>query len=226
MSGKREGAQETPQERAMTELAMQRISDYKQRWLPLQRNLAQQITKAGAPDSFERRRARGMATTEAAGRFAQTQRKLEAGLAQPGAGGLGSSRGKLAVAGAGEDRATSMGLGMAGADQAIDDAYMAGLSQLMAIGRGERAGATRGFVSDAARASQQAEFDARTSLEGRMGDAMLAGQIIGTGVGYGRAGGFKGVGDRMQAKFAQTGVGSSGFGTGLAYGNEDMGVNF
>jgi hypothetical protein len=41
--------------------------------------------------------------------------------------------------------------------------------------------------------------------------------------GFGLGGGFKGMGDQMQAKFSQTDLGGSGFGTGLAYDNQDIG---
>jgi hypothetical protein len=49
----------------------------------------------------------------------------------------------------------------------------------------------------------------------------IGGIIAGRG-GFGGGGGVSGV----QAGFSQTGVGSSGFGTGLAYGNQDMGAYF
>jgi hypothetical protein len=39
---------------------------------------------------------------------------------------------------------------------------------------------------------------------------------------FGGGGGFSG----MQAQFSQTPIGSSGFGSGLAYGNQDLGLNF
>jgi len=33
-------------------------------------------------------------------------------------------------------------------------------------------------------------------------------------------------GSNLQAQFSQTPIGSSGFGSGLAYGNQDLGLNF
>jgi hypothetical protein len=48
------------------------------------------------------------------------------------------------------------------------------------------------------------------------------------GMQYARGGGagnlFGGIGDSLQSSFSQTGLGSSGFGTGLAYGNQDLGA--
>jgi hypothetical protein len=53
--------------------------------------------------------------------------------------------------------------------------------------------------------------------------AQLAGIQYGrTGKGFGNL--FGGVGDSLQSSFSQTGLGSSGFGTGLAYGNQDLGA--
>jgi hypothetical protein len=50
------------------------------------------------------------------------------------------------------------------------------------------------------------------------------GAIQGAG-GFGKLFGGGGAGG-LQAKFSQTPIGSSGFGSGLAYGNQDLGMNF
>lgn len=216
MSGKKEGVPETPQQKALAEVAMKQLADYRQRWAPLQRQLASKITGAGAPDSRERRQSAGKAATDNAVQFGDVERQVTS--ATSAATGLGSSRTKLAIAGTGDDKATSRALGLAGADQAVDDAYMQGLGMLTAMGRGERAGAVQGMAEVAARSGRQATADAATSLRRRAGNAQLAGQVA----GFGLAGGFDGVGDAVQAKFSTTDVGSSGFGTGLAYGNQDL----
>lgn len=63
---------------------------------------------------------------------------------------------------------------------------------------------------------------------GELGQAKAYGQILnipaqiaGMSAGGG-GGGFGG----LQASFAQTPLGASGFGTGLAYGNQDLGLFF
>lgn len=56
----------------------------------------------------------------------------------------------------------------------------------------------------------------------------LGGGLGGLGL-YGQLGGantFGNLGSNLQAQFARTPLGSSGFGSGLAYGNQDLGVNF
>lgn len=62
---------------------------------------------------------------------------------------------------------------------------------------------------------------------GRVGSANAWNNAIGQGVSAyqqnSMMGGFGGGGNRLQASFSNTGLGSSGFGTGLAYGNQDFG---
>lgn len=220
MSGKSEDTPETAQQRAMTQLALNKVQDYKKRWLPLQKNLAQHIAEMAPKDSQARREARGIASTSTEAQFADARTGLESNLAQ--SGGLGSSKAKLSIAGMGEDEAASTGLGLAGADQRIDDAYVSGLSTIMALGQGQEGMAMKGTADEAAMSGRQASADARMSLENRMGNAQLVGQVAGAGFGLMKPGAM----DSAQAAFSNTSLGSSGFGSGLAYGNQDLGLNF
>lgn len=218
--GKSAGEQkETPQQRAFAEVAMAQMADYRKRWLPLQRKLAEDVTAAGKADSSERQRAAGKAATDSAIRFGEAKGAVESALSDR-SGSVGSSASKLGITGMGQDEATSRGLGFVAADQAIDDAYLEGLGMIAQMGKGERAGALRGMGDVAAMSGRQAAQDAELAAAKRAGNAQLVGQVA----GFGLAGGFNGVGDRMQAAFSKTDLGGSGFGTGLAYGNQDMGA--
>lgn len=197
---------------------MNQVADYKSRWLPVQAKLAEQVSRAGAEGSAERRQAGAMSGMETGVRFGQARGRLESGLGQVGA--LGAPKGKLALAGLAEDQATSQGLGRTQAEQDIDNAYTAGLATLMGIGRGEKAGAIQGMTRTAALSGQRAAADADAALTNRMGNAQLAGQVAGIGLSYAAQ---PGAADAVRAKFSQTGLGASGFGTGLAYGNQDLG---
>lgn len=177
MSGKDEGIQETPQQRALTELATRQLEDYRRRWLPLQMDLSRTITEMGAPDSRERRQARGLASTETEARYSSAREKLEGGLGATGQ--LGSSKGKMALTGLSEDQATSTGLGLAGADRQIENAYTTGLANIMKLGQGQRADAMGGMANDAAMSARRAAADASASLERRMGNAQLVGKVAG-----------------------------------------------
>ena len=187
MSGKKEDTPETAQQRAMTQLALNKVQDYKQRWLPLQRNLAQHIADMEPANSQARREAKGIASTSTESQFADARTGLESKLTQTG--GLGSSKAKLAIAGMGTDEASSMGLGLTGADQRVDDAYVSGLNTIMALGQGQQGMAIKGTAEGAALSGRQASEDASLALQHRMGNAQMVGQFAGMGLGMMKPGG-------------------------------------
>lgn len=180
MAGKKPGVAQTPQQRAQAEVAIQQLQDFKQRWQPVQKQLAETIVRSGGRESFERKQAQGMASTDTAAQFADAQTRLREGTEAQGL--AGSSKQKLAMAGMGDDAAISTGMGIAGADQRIDDAYVQGLGQVMALGRGEKAGAIQGMGQMARMSGQQASSDAMMSLQRQAGQAQLAGQALGMGL--------------------------------------------
>ncbi len=186
MGKKGNQVEETPQQRALADYARQQYADYKQRWLPVQKNLASQIQEMGGEDSRVRKAAQGRATTDNAAKFGQAQGALEKGLAN--SGGLGSSRSKLAITGLGEDAAKSRGLGITLADQQIDDAYTEGLTALAATGRGERAAVGNSLAQQATSSARQAEADAEMALSQRAGNARVAGRAVGLGMQQGMGG--------------------------------------
>jgi hypothetical protein len=181
MSGSSEEVSETPQQRAMVQMALAKVQNYKTKWLPLQRQLASHIADLAKPDSASRKAARGVASTSTEAQFSEARGGLEANLARTG--GLGSGKAKLAIAGMGEDQAAATGMGLAGADQQVDDAYVSGLNTIMALGQGQQGAAIQGLTSQAAMSGRQASEDARASLENRMGNAQLVGQFAGMGLG-------------------------------------------
>lgn len=186
MSGKKEEAKETPQQRAMVDLALNQVADYKKRWLPIQMNLAESVDKMGADDSFERRQAKGIASTETEAKFSRARDRLEGSLANRGV--AGSSKAKLAIAGLGEDQAASTGMGISQAEQQIDDAYTSGLGTIMQLGQGQKSSAMQGVVRSAGLSGQRAAADAQASLQHRMGNAQLVGKVAGAGLAmYGAA---------------------------------------
>jgi hypothetical protein len=181
MGKKSDTARESPQQRALAEMAQKQMADYQSRWLPVQRKLAEGIQRDGAVGSSARKQAAASSATESAVRFGQARGGLEAALSDSGAG-PNSSKFKLGMAGLGNDEATSRGLGFVAADQAIDDAYMQGLGMLTALGRGERSGAMTGMSQVAAMSGQQAAADAAMSAQRRAGNAQALGQVAGYGL--------------------------------------------
>lgn len=174
---------ETAQQRAFAQIAAQRMADYRQRWLPLQRTLIRDVQQMGRADSAERKEASGKAATDSAIRFGEAKGALEGALSSS-TGGPASGKFKLSSAGLGDDEATSRGLGMAASDAAIDDAYTQGLASIAAMGRGESAGAVQGMGDIAQMSGRQAAMDAQMSLERRAGQRQLAGQALGLGAAY------------------------------------------
>ena len=181
MSGGKGQIAETPQQRAQVEHAMNLMADYKQRWLPVQQNLAAHIESMGKPGSAERRGAIGRASTDNAIAFGNAQNKVEA--SRTNAGALPGSEGFIAsTTGLAGDAAKSKGLGSMMADQSVDDAYTKGLSALMGIGRGERPQVGNQLASEATRSAHQAEADAAIASQDRATQVGLGAQFAGYGM--------------------------------------------
>jgi hypothetical protein len=172
--------QETPQQRAMVEYAVNQMADYKQRWLPMQQTLARQIQKMGDKDSTMREGASGRSTTDTAMSFERAGGALAKTLANNGAN-VNSSRSKLATAGLGDDAATTRGLGMTIADQQIDDAYTQSLAALAATGRGERAQVASSLSRQASQSATTSAASAEAAMMNRAGNA----ELVGTAAGFG-----------------------------------------
>lgn len=181
---------ETPQQKALAEVAVAQLADYKARWLPIQQKLAENIVARGQPDSAERKMAAGKASTDSAVQFGLGKERVTDAVSNA-SGGLNSGRAKMAITGTNTDEATSRGLGFVAADQAIDDAYLQGLGQLAAIGKGERAGAMASMGGIAASSGRQAAADAEMSANRRAGNAQLIGQVAGFGMSAAANGAFK-----------------------------------
>ena len=181
MGGGGNQVQETPAQVAMAEHARNLMTDYKQRWLPVQQNLSRQIQGMGEAGSAQRKQAGGMASSAVEQQFARAEPKLEAGLTATGAL-PGSSKANLAIAGLGADKAMSKGMATTISDQHIDDAYTKGLQALMLQGRGERAQVGNGLAQQAQISGMQAQQDADIALQGRAGRAELGATAVGMGM--------------------------------------------
>lgn len=173
--------QETPQQAALVEKAQAQLADYKARWLPLQKNMAQQIQDMGAENSGARQRAQGRAAVESTVKFGQARAGVEKALSNQGRG-PGSSAFKLGLGDLANNQAASKAGGMAMADQAVDNAYVQGLTALTAIGRGEKASAIQGETQLAAMSGRQAAADADEAAAAAAGNAQLIGTVGGMGL--------------------------------------------
>jgi len=110
--------------------------------------------------------------------------------------------------------------GFAGTGLGVSEALYRG-GQASAVNQASQAGALGSNVANLL--GQQGAAQAG----GELGQARALGQIINlpgqiAGISAGGGGGFGG----LQASFSQTPIGGSGFGSGLAYGNQDLGTYF
>lgn len=184
MAKKAPGVKETAQQKAMTELALNRLADYKKRWVPLQEKMLGKVMEMGEKGSAAREKASGKASTDNAVAFGDAQTQLQGVLSNSGAN-PGSSKAKLATAGLGDDQASSRGFGITASDQAIDDAYLQGLGSIAAMGKGQGASGVKGMQQIANQSGAQARQDADMSAAKRAGNAQLLGTVAGAGLAYG-----------------------------------------
>lgn len=187
MSNSNSGTQpETAAEKAVADLAAAKFRDYQTRWAPRQAALADITRRMGAEGSFEREQLKAKGAADIGVNFNQAARQV---VARDTAAGINrnSSAAKLKEAGMASDRASSTGISTSLADQAIDDSYIQGLTQLMQIGRGNEATAVKGMGEAARIQAGIAQEDATLSANARAGNLNAAGTIIGaSGVGMAR----------------------------------------
>lgn len=181
MGGGKDQVEETPQQRAQVEFAVNQLADYKKRWLPVQQRLATAVQAMGKEGSAARKAAAGKANVDNAINFEKAQGAVEKMLSSGGAG-VGSGKFDLGVTGVQADKAASRGLGMAVADQQVDDAYLSGLTALAATGKGQRAQVADSLSRQAAQSSRQAAADAEASMAQHGAQANLVGQFAGYGL--------------------------------------------
>jgi hypothetical protein len=175
--------QETEAERAAAAMAQAKFEDYKARWAPRHAALAKAVEAMGRPDSFERETAKSTIGADTSLAYQGIMDKLASQRRQAGITPL-SSAAKLGTSGLLADRATSIGIGMERGNEIVDDAYVRGLSQLMAIGRGQQAAASRGIMDQASLAAQNARSQAEEAAARRFGNAQLLGTALGMGARY------------------------------------------
>ena len=174
---------ETPAEQALAQVAQAKLRDYKLRWAPLIERTAETVTSLRDSNAPERQAARGRAAGETNVQFGRAEDAVEGGLQGRGVG-ASSAAFRLGKVNLGTDAARSRGLAVAGADQAVDQAYVEGLTDLMSIGRGKEAAATGGLEREAAISARQAEADAMAAASNRAGNARAVGTVAGMGLGY------------------------------------------
>lgn len=184
MGSKPKAPGETAEQREMADIAAESHDDWRQRWLPLQQEFFEDVQDV-EPRRME---AMGSANVDYQQAFGQAQQGLERNLMSGGGSGPGSGRFAMGLAGFANDRASSMGQGMADVDSLIDDQYAAGLQSLVDIGRGERGQALQGMSNAADAAQRQAYSDSQAAFGNRAANMDAIGTVAGLGTAYGLKG--------------------------------------
>jgi hypothetical protein len=169
---------ETPQERQLAEIALQRYQHYKSTWQPLQQQAIALVNKMAEPTSADRGEARTNMTggiSVEADRASDTMRAMDSNRGVTGNSGNAKLRQEML----GTERAQAQGIAGAAADSVIDNAYVEGLSSLIAVGRNQSEQAMDSTARAATMGQADAESRARRSAAKRAGIAKYAGIGIG-----------------------------------------------
>lgn len=175
------GVQETAEERALAEIGAAQLQRWNTKWRPVLTNFAASMDAMLQPGSAERDMASGKVLADSAVQFSEANKQLRNAAATSGT--LGTTKHKLAVAGMGDDQAMSAGLADAATDTAVTSDALSGLGAVVSLAQGQRASTTGAMGQQAAMAADRAASDAQTSLSRRIGNATLAGKIVGIPAG-------------------------------------------
>lgn len=169
---------ETEAQKAFADVASKNWDDYQRRWVPVQNVFKQRVEQIGASKPV----AIGRAATDVTGEFGKARTGLDVSNASRGIN-VGSGRGIFGDANLDTSQASSKSAVMGSADRSIDEQYFKGLTDVINIGRGEKASAEFGSENLANMSAERARADAQNS--------QLASAGIGSGIGtaVGTAGG-------------------------------------
>lgn len=115
--------------------AQQQFQDYQKRWLPLQDHLSDTVLSMGKPDSWQRQEAEGKGNEDAASAISTAMRQRTSGEMNRGIN-PGSSAFKLGASSLASTEAQAKGAAIEEGNQAIDKAYLGGLTAISKAGEG------------------------------------------------------------------------------------------
>ena len=171
--------QATPQEQALTQLAQASFDQYRKNYLPMQDHLSDVVSSMGKSDSWQRQEAEGKGNEDAASEFAQAAKARTASELDRGIN-VGSSRFKMGVAGMATAEAESKGVGIEEGNQAIDKAYLGGLTAIARAGQGIAGAATNSASLSAQVASREAISNAQEANSERADKLAGIGFLVGS----------------------------------------------
>jgi hypothetical protein len=174
----------TPQELALSANAASEFQRYQSQWLPLQDHLADTISSmAPGADSWQRKEAEGKGSADVAQQFAKVAQQKTVSEMDHGIN-VGSSAFKLGVTGLAAATAEAKGAAVNTGNEAIDKAYLSGLTSISKAGEGLAGAATQGMGMAADVGSREAISQAQIT-NAASADKM---GLLGAGIGAVAAG--------------------------------------
>jgi hypothetical protein len=171
--------QTTPDQLAQQQIALQKVQDYETRWRPVEKVFDSRVSNIKTNEGQQLGKTN--AATQMA--FGQGEQDTETALDNSGAK-AGSGKFNSAVLNSGTQLASSKGRGLAATDQAVQNEYLGGLTDIVNIGRGQSAQVSNDAAADAQTSINQATSDAEIASEQNAGYGQLVGQVAGTAGGY------------------------------------------
>lgn len=168
--------EQTPEERELGRIAVERWNDYQIRFKPLEDKFIQEVQRT--PSDFAE--ARGNAATAVQQSFGQAEGSLKDKLFTTGVD-PSSSQFVGAMDGLSTDRALSMGTGINEAELAVDNAHLQGLQNVVQMGQGQAMESINGLGNVAGNATQDAINRANRSFQNRQAGLSLVGNVAGAG---------------------------------------------
>ncbi|PXA72877.1 hypothetical protein [Vibrio sp. 11986-1-5] len=182
MGGKKDKVKETPQEIAQAEIASKQWALYQNELKPFEDNFIQRVDGLNNKNNMDKAKASADLSYNQA--FSQSRGEAASGMA---AAGVDPSSGKFkqAMSDITQDQALGQADTVNRAQSSQQDKYIAGLSDVAAIGMGQQATAMAGLADVASLSQNKAANDAYNSFNRRSANQQFVGAVGGAGLrGY------------------------------------------
>lgn len=164
MGSKAKRVYETPEEKALAEVAAEKWNHYQEVFVPLENHFMSEVEKQDSDAAYKH--ASGMAASAGSRNFDQANRQAASSLASrglnPNSGAFNATQANLTA-----DQGASTGTQMANAQTQQQTKFIGGLSNIAAMGRGQATEAQQGMASMASTANRLAAENAQSAHNSR-----------------------------------------------------------
>lgn len=174
--GGAEGPKQSPEEKALGELSIERWNDYQSRFRPVEDQFIKDVQITDSDYS----QARGQASTAVQQSFDNAEKGLTTNLMMKGHDPSSNSF-VDAVDDISLDRGLSMGAALNETNNAVDEKHVKGLQTVVAMGQGQATDSMKGLSDIAYDATRDSLNRAQTSFDQQSAGRQLVGQAMGLG---------------------------------------------